>query len=266
MRNSKATVACCAMITALLWAQTGMSQTRTAQVEVDFSRSIGTIRHLNDLEGGTLTKRGWIDLSPYFRELGVQHVRLHDVPWDFDDVQDVNYVFPNFAADPDEAKNYDFAGTDWFLKPLKALGVEVIYRLGYSMEEPLEPRVHNAPPKDFEKWAHICLNIVKHYSGGWDNGFQHQIRYWEIWNEPDGEACWSGTPEEYYKLYATTARAIKNYDPSLKVGGPTLAGSIEFLEGFLKYCHEHGVPVDFVSWHRYSAEPYSVLEMSEKVR
>jgi beta-xylosidase len=107
---------------------------------------------------------------------------------------------------------------------------------------------------------------VKHYSGGWDNGFQHQIRYWEIWNEPDGEACWSGTPEEYYKLYATTARAIKNYDPSLKVGGPTLAGSIEFLEGFLKYCHEHGVPVDFVSWHRYSAEPYSVLEMSEKVR
>jgi xylan 1,4-beta-xylosidase len=163
-----------------------MSQTRTGQVEGDFSRSIGTIRHLNDLEGGTLTKRGWIDLSPYFKELGVQHVRLHDVPWDFDNVQDINYVFPNFDADPDEAKNYDFTGTDWFLKPLQTLGVETIYRLGYSMEEPMQPRVHNAPPKDFEKWAHVCLNIVKHYSSGWANGSHRQIKYWEIWNEPGG--------------------------------------------------------------------------------
>ena len=54
------------------------------------------------------------------------------------------------------------------------------------------PRVHNAPPKDFEKWAHVCLNIVKHYNGGWDNGFHDQIKYWEIWNEPDGSAFWTG--------------------------------------------------------------------------
>jgi hypothetical protein len=266
MRNSKTSVVCCALVTAFLWAQHGMSQTRTGQVVVDFSRSVGTIRHLDDLEGGTLTKRGWIDLSPYFKELGVEHVRLHDIPWDFDNVHDINYVFPNFDADADEAKNYDFAGTDWFLKPLRTLGVGIIYRLGYSAEEAMLPRVHNAPPKDFEKWAHVCLNIVKHYNGGWDNGFHDQIRYWEIWNEPDISGFWTGTPEQYYKLYETTARAIKNYDPSLKVGGPTLAGHLEFLEGFLKYCQEHGVPVDFVPWHRYSTEPYSVLELSEKVR
>jgi len=107
---------------------------------------------------------------------------------------------------------------------------------------------------------------VKHYNGGWDNGFHDQIKYCEIWNEPDVSMFWTGTPEQYYKLYETTARAIKNYDPSLKVGGPTLAYNLEFLEGFLKHCQEHGVPVDFVSWHRYSTEPYSVLEMSEKVR
>jgi hypothetical protein len=243
-----------------------MSQTPAGQVEVDFSRSIGTIRHLNDLEGGTLTKRGWIDLSPYFKDLGVEHVRLSDVPWDFDNVHDVNYVFPNFNADPDDTQNYDFAGTDWFLKPLEALGIEVIYRLGYSMEEPLQPRVHDAPPKDFEKWAHVCLNIVKHYNGGWDNGFHKQIKCWEIWNEPDNPACWTGTAEEYYKLYETTARTIKNYDPSLKVGGPALASRMDFLEGFLKYCQEHNVPVDFVSWHRYVSKPYSVLEMSKRVR
>jgi len=146
MRNTKTIVACYAMVTAFLLAPPGMSQTRAEQVEVDFSRSVGTIRHLDDLEGGTLMKRGWIDLSPYFRELGVEHVRLHDVPWDFDNVQDINYVFPNSDADADEAKNYDFAGTDWFLKPLQALGVGIISRLGYSAEEAMLPRVHNVPP------------------------------------------------------------------------------------------------------------------------
>ena len=266
MIYTKTSVICGAMVIAFFGAKSAISQDMGRQVEVDFSRSMGTIKHLNDVEGGTLSKRGWIDLSPYFKELGVKHVRLHDVPLDFADVQDINYVFPDSDADPDEAKNYVFAGTDWFLKPLKGLEVEIIYRLGYSDEETLLPRQHDAPPKDFEKWAHVCLNIVKHYNGGWDNGFHDQIKYWEIWNEPDGAEFWTGTPEQYYKLYETTARAIKSYDSNLKVGGPALASDVKFLEGFLKYCHEHSVPVDFVSWHRYSAEPYSVLETSKRVQ
>jgi hypothetical protein len=259
------------MVAAFLWAQQAMPQTGAGQVEVDFSRSVGTIRHLDDLEGGTLVHRGGVDLSPYFRELGVKHVRLHDTPWDFAEALDINFVFRNFDADPDDPRNYDFNYTDVFLKPLQALGVEIIFRLGYSMEQPLL-RIHNAPPKDFKKWARVCLNIVKHYNGGWDDGFHDQIGYWEIWNEPNASAFWTGTPEEYYKLYETTARAIKNYDSSLKVGGPALAGAdrvrpFEFLDGLLKYCHEHDVPLDFVSWHRYTdGDPYNVLERSQKVR
>jgi beta-xylosidase len=253
------------MVMALLCAGSAGSQDKAEPVQVDFSKTMGTIRHLDDLEGDPLTMRGWMDLSPYFKELGVQHVRLHDAPADFGDAQDINFVFPKFEADADAATSYDFAETDTFLKPLRSLGVGVIFRLGYSMEEPVL-RVHNAPPKNFEKWARVCLNIVKHYNSGWDNGFHDRIEYWEIWNEPDITEFWTGTPQQYYQLYETTARMIKNYDPSLKVGGPTLAGHTEFLDGFLKYCREHQVPLDFVSWHIYSAEPYSVLEMSEKVR
>ena len=54
------------------------------------------------------------------------------------------------------------------------------------------------------------------------------------------------TPEQYYKLYETAAKAIKDYDPNVKVGGPVLAESMRFLEGFLAYCQSRHVPLDFV--------------------
>ena len=68
------------------------------------------------------------------------------------------------------------------------------------------------------------MNVIKHYNSGWANGYHYNIKYWEIWNEPDGRRdFWTGTPEQYYKLYEITAKAIKNYDPNVKVGGPAMA-------------------------------------------
>ena len=41
------------------------------------------------------------------------------------------------------------------------------------------------PPRDPARWAAVCAGIVRHYNEGWAGGFRHDIRYWEIWNEPD---------------------------------------------------------------------------------
>ena len=30
------------------------------------------------------------------------------------------------------------------------------------------------------------MNVIKHYNSGWANGYHYNIKYWEIWNEPDG--------------------------------------------------------------------------------
>ena len=51
-------------------------------------------------------------------------------------------------------------------------------------------------------------------------GFRDDIRYWEIWNEPDNRpAMWTGDDEDYFRLYATTARAIKQRWPAPEGGG-----------------------------------------------
>lgn len=262
------------LIAGLCCSAAGNSQTKSCPIELDFSKTEGTIKPLNGVNGGPLSERGWVDLSPYYRELGIKMVRLHDVPWTFDDAVNPNYVFPRFDLDPDRPQNYDFFQTDWYLQSIVSLGIGIIYDLGPTAEFPKLPRRHNHPPKDFNKWARICVNMIKHFNGGWADGHHFNIRYWEIWNEPNHAGFWAGTPQQYYQLYEITAKAIKNYDPTLKVGGPALAeGSLprtqKFLEGFLKYCKSHNVPLDFLSWHEYGAAgitPFDIYLTTRKIR
>lgn len=231
---------------------------------VDATHHVGSIKPMQDLDNGPLCQRGIVDLSRYYKELGVRYVRLHDVPWTYDNAFDINYVFPNWKADPDKAENYDFTQTDFYLNTITSLNIKVIYRLGYSAEYKTAVH-HNAPPDSYSKWAKICTQIIRHHNAGWANGQQAGIQYWEIWNEPDGKTFWAGTPEQFYRLYVETAKAIKQTYPSLKVGGPALASNLDFLEGFLKYCHEHKAPLDFVSWHIYTQDPHEVARRAQRV-
>ena len=139
-----------------------------------------------------------------------------------------------------------------------------MYRLGESIEHtPHKYYVHK--PADYDRWTRICLGIIRHYNEGWADGYKLDLRYFEIWNEAEiGPAQWDGTAEDYYRLYATAARAIKAKWPAIKVGGPAAAGlgrlegckltPSPFLRGFLDYCRKESVPVDFLSWHMYTAD------------
>ena len=242
------------------------AQAQARSIEVDFSKVTGIIRPLNGVNGGPIVTRGAFDLSPYFRQLGIKHIRLHDVPWMYENAIDINYVFPRFEADINDPQSYDFSLTDYYLKSVLSLGVEVTFRLGYSAEWEFHPPIHNAPPKDFSKWAAICAHIVQHYNQGWANGHHYNIKYWEIWNESDIPQFWTGTLDQYNTLYDLTSRGIKRVDPSIKVGGPTLASHLEFLEGFLKYCAEHKPPLDFVPWHIYASQPGDIVSRAGRIQ
>ena len=107
-----------------------------------------------------------------------------------------------------------------------------------------------------------------HYNEGWNNGFFYNIRYWEVWNEPDLLGFWNGTADQYYQLYHITAETLKTYNSSLKIGGPCTSSvsNINYTEGFLQYVNDHEVPLDFFSWHRYAASPSEYYTDSCSVR
>ncbi len=245
-------------------------------LEVDFSKTNGVIRPLHGVNKGPLVAGGLIDLTEQHRDLGIPFNRLHDCHWPNPDVVDIHAIFPDFNADPAEPASYEFAATDEYIAAIRATGAQVIYRLGESIEHTKVKRfVH--PPKDPEKWAAICLGIIRHYNEGWAHGFHHDIRYWEIWNEPENRpAMWTGSDDEFLTLYATAARAIKSRFPRLKIGGPGFGHSGQLADGelkpsefvlkFLDLCRRESMPLDFFSWHCYTDNPAELVQRAKGIR
>ncbi len=116
------------------------------------------------------------------------------------------------------------------------------------------------PPKDYEKWAELVFQWVKHCVERYGKE-EVESWYWEVWNEPN-IGYWQGTTEEYIKLYDYSADAVKRALPTAKIGGPETTGprwdvAEEFLRTFLEHVKngknyatgETGSPLDFITFH-----------------
>ena len=225
-----------------------------------------------------------LPMMKYFTRAGIPFSRLHDVGgWMGGGLYvDIPNIFRDFDADENDPASYDFSFTDFVIANLMRAGCEPYFRLGVTIENAhhMIKAYRIFPPKDFKKWARVCEHIVRHYNEGWANGFNFNITYWEIWNEPDDcykpetSAMWHGTPEEYFELYSITSKHLKEcFGDKIKVGGYGHCGLYEwrkdtdlngygeityiydfvmdFMHGFFKYQKETGAPIDFFSWHVY---------------
>jgi xylan 1,4-beta-xylosidase len=111
------------------------------------------------------------------------------------------------------------------------------------------------PPKDYEKWTKLVKAVVQHFI---DRYGLDEVLQWpfEIWNEPNLTNFWKNADQaEYFKLYKATAKAVKEVNPDLKVGGPAICGGADYwIRDFLDFCFKEKVPVDFVSRHAYTSK------------
>ena len=263
-------------------------------IHVDFERTIGRIKPMHAVGQPPFTG-GFckLDFSPMqvLTDAHIPYSRLHDVGGAFGSNRyvDIPNIFRNFDADENDPASYDFAFTDELIKALVEYGVEPYFRLGVTIENQCNIKAyHIHPPKDYGKWARICEHIVRHYNEGWADGFRFNIKYWEIWNEPENREIptmnqmWTGTPLQYYALYDVTAKHLKAcFGDSIRVGGYAACGfygifadpakygldvekregarycsakeeyRVNFFLNFLQYLKEHKSPIDFFSWHTY---------------
>jgi len=180
---------------------------------------------------------------------------------------EVPFIFRDFSKDENDPANYYFYNTNDFVLEGAKPGRMTIYRLG-APREYWNTR-YNKKPADYDKFANVCVNIIRHFNEGWGEGMQVGITHWEIWNRADEKLCWpDGTAEDYYKLYEVTARKIKETFPHLKVGGPAAAfcgGDNAFLKDFLTYVKENHVPCDFVTWNYWGEDPSEAWRQAEAV-
>ena len=293
MKNNIALSICSAVLSAgVLYAAEPMA---TAEVSVDLGAALGPVKPMHAVNNGpSINKPGGDQKCGNFEEYRAARIpfaRTHD---SINCVSggahtcDINALFPNFDADENDPKNYDFVFTDHYLDNIRRAGTEVFFRLGQTIEH--GPKKYGVlPPKDFEKWARICEHVIRHYNEGWgwgtDDAYttvnvawsnQFNIAYWEIWNEADldpsdGELprnprCWGGTVTNFFEFYETAAKHLKGKFPNLKIGGPALCGREDWGARFLAYCRDRSVPLDFFSWHVYATDSRRLAEKAVRIR
>ena len=286
-------IASCLAVGAALAAQPAA----TATVTVDPAQALGPIKPMHAVNNGpTVKKPGGDQVRGNFEDYKAARIPLARTHDSINCVSggahtcDINAIFPNFDADENDPKNYDFVFTDHYLDNIRRAGTAVFFRLGQTIEH--GPKKYGVlPPKDFGKWARICEHVIRHYNEGWGWGLdkehttknvawsnQFNIVYWEIWNEPDldpsdnenalpaNPRCWGGTATNFFRLFETTAKHLKGQFPTLKIGGPAIAGNMRWGERFLAYCRDNSVPLDFFSWHIYATEPRQIADRCQQAR
>lgn len=189
-------------------------------------------------------------LTVAHRECGFQYIRMHGL------FTDDMGVYRDYNGKPE----YNWQYIDELYDFLHSIGMKPFVELGF-MPNGLASgsktifwwKGNVTPPKDMTKWADLVRAFVEHVKERYGD---EEVRTWyfEVWNEPNLKGgFWAGTQQQYFDLYAATARAIKSVSPDYKVGGPGTAGC-GWIPEFIHFCDTNHAPVDFVSTHTYGVE------------
>ena len=122
-------------------------------------------------------------------------------------------------------------------------------------------RFRSSPPRDWGQWGALIEAMIQALI----KAFGHQeLRRWdfEVWNEPD-ISFWTGTQEEYFRLYDIAAAAIKKADGQFRVGGPATA-RCKWIKEFFQHLDKPSADYpldertasrcDFISTHAYPSD------------
>lgn len=109
------------------------------------------------------------------------------------------------------------------------------------------------PPKDYKKWNDLIKALTEHWTQRYGEK-EVATWYFEIWNEPNlKDAFFTGTQQDYFKLYKETASTIKSVSASYRVGGPATAGNA-WVPETIYFCVKQKAPIDFISTHDYGVK------------
>ena len=272
----------------ILAVQLSLAQNKTPEktiINVDFSKNIGEMYPFWAWFGADEPNYAYMkDGKKLLTELGALspvpvYFRTHNLLTSGHDTLSLKWGSTNvYTEDANGKPIYDFTIIDKIFDTYLQRGVKPLAQFGF-MPEALsvkpQPYEHHwqpglpydmiytgwtYPPKDYKKWANLVYEWVKHSVARYGKT-KVESWYWELWNEPNIK-YWSGTVQEFCKLYDFTVDAARRALPTIKIGGPDVTGpnwdkSEKFLTAFLKHCVSDtnyvtgkiGTPLDFIAFH-----------------
>jgi xylan 1,4-beta-xylosidase len=190
-------------------------------------------------------------LTRAHRELGFRHVRFHGL---------LDEDIGTLICQNDQLL-YSFFNADRIMDFLLSIGMRPFVELSFMPpalasgdKTVFRYRGNITPPRELGAWTALISRLVGHWLERYG---AHELRQWffEVWNEPNLPAFFTGKQSEYLWLYAATARALKSLDPGLQVGGPATAANA-WIPQFLDFCETQAVPVDFLTTHHYPNDAF----------
>ena len=266
-----------------------------AELVADFSKEVGPVRRALHSSGYAPKICSNGNMTEQIKSMNFDYVRTHDLALinSGQRVVDTHFIFPLMHLDAKDPQNYCFKPTDYLLKLSIDAGMKIFYRLGTSIEHS-GPKIHfnTLIPDDFDKIAEIFAGTVRHYTRGWGDGFNWDIKYWEIWNEPDGHNNMWCLPDgddgvgdtkearaaDYKKreakrralfceFFVKCLKRLKVEFPELKIGGPAMCSmKVDYFRELLNACKQAGVAPDFISWHYYGDNPAVIIGRADIAR
>jgi xylan 1,4-beta-xylosidase len=160
---------------------------------------------------------------------------------------------------------HDFSGIDRVYDAVLAIGLRPVVELSFMPHDLASDPTKTvfaydaivSPPHDWDRWADLVRALTAHLVDRYGLDEVRERWSFEVWNEANLEVFWSGTPEDYLRLYDVTVAAVRAVDDQLVVGGPSSAAA-EWVDLLLDHVAASGSPVDFVSTHTYGSPPLDV--------
>lgn len=194
-------------------------------------------------------------------ELGIKSVRFHGI---FDDDMLTLQRFSDYASVPgaENIKELNFRQVAHVYDNVLNTGMKPFIELSFmpsalagGAKTGLHYKNNITMPKDLSEWSTYIKAFVAFLIGRYG---RKEVESWkfEVWNEPDlPYVFFDGTQQDYFNLYAATARAIKEIDPGICVGGPS-SSACKWISEFIAFCEKNNVPCDFISTHHYPGDAF----------
>lgn len=154
----------------------------------------------NDMSVGMVITLQDKDLSLY-QELGVKWLRLGSLPWEI--------------IEPQQGR-FDFDRLDELVNEAKSRGITLVVTINAISSWGSSGRIqktgtyHSSSfPGDINAYKTFLTKLVTRY--------KDSIKYWQIGNEPNTPAFWSGTPKEYIELLKISYETIKKASPESQI-------------------------------------------------
>jgi len=119
--------------------------------------------------------------------------------------------------------NFDFAKYDCIVELLRSKGIHILGILHYSTDWASSCGQWNCPPKDNKVFVNYISKVVERYKG--------QVKYWELWNEPDSATYWKDQDglKSYCVLLKDVYSAAKQIDPECKILNGGIANGLSSI-------------------------------------